>query len=200
MHRRYKLALLLLVLLVPCVAHGAGSVRSLGVISSNTFAGAMRFRQYPSATADIMYDKRGFIATCVQAATASNNSVCQIFNPVASGKYILLDLIRCWHTSGTTVDLYVPRNTARTTLVGGGTNIYVGNANTSVAQIYKDIIASLSPVSSAIDQVSIGATPASNVNFGAVPGLPPGSGVEVQSLTQNIGLTCEFWWHEIAPE
>src|SRR5215472_5849441 len=191
MHRRYKLALLLL--LIPCVAHGAGSVGSLGTHSSRSNSANMRFRQYPLYQADNIYDKRDFIITCTQTATLSRNSVCQIYNPVGSGKYVMLDLLRCWHSSGTAVDLLVPQNTARTTLMGGATNLYLGSANTPVAQVYADTISSLAPTSSAVDQINISATIATNANLAqGFPGLPPGAGVELEALTQNIGLNCEF--------
>jgi len=186
-----------LVLCLAAPARAADSVRSLGMHSSNSIAGGMRFRQYPGFQGDNFYEHRGFIATCVQAATTSRNSVCQIYNPVGSGLYVFLDLARCWHTSGSTNDLWVPQNTARTTLVGGGTNVFLGSANTSVGQVYKDTLSSVT-ASVAIDQPVVAAVPANNINITSnIPGLPPGTGVEVESLTQNIGLTCEFWWHEI---
>jgi len=194
---RYTLAVLLL-LALSNPARAVDSVRSEGRHSDQSVAGGMRFRQYPGFNADNFYDKRGFIATCVQAATSAKNSICQIYNPVGSGQYVFLDLIRCWHTSGSTNDPYMPQNTPRTTLVGGGTNAFIGSANTSVGQIYKDAISALPPVSGAIDQPVVAAVPANNIPFASnVPGLPPGTGVEVESLTQNIGLNCEFWWHEI---
>jgi len=137
-----------------------------------------------------------YITTCTQAAVAARNSVCQLYNPPGSNLTFIFTNARCWlGTAG--LAQWTINNTPRTTLIGGGNNLFLGSPNTSQAKVYADTI---TPLGTALSTINVSNAPATSM----MPQqqyimLSPGTGLEVEVQTVNIALNCEFYWFERVP-
>lgn len=131
-------------------------------------------------------------ATCVQAATTSMNSVCQLYNPVGSGVNVILFQVRCATPTNVFVQLEVA-NTPRTTSLGTASPLSFGSGVVSKSVIYKDAIASLG-TALITRQAPVGYVSAAPISTGLAFG--PGQGIEAAVTTQNVQISCDFQFIE----
>jgi len=189
-----KRLLLAILLLVSSKGWCASSNTGIG-FGSSVLNNSRNF-YFQSANAYSQVPGHLFTTTCVQAAVSARNSVCQLVNPSGSSVVMVVNTFRCWLGTAGLAQLTV-NNTARTTLIGGGTPLNLGGGGTSSGQVYQDTIASLG---TALSTYNVGTTPASGVMaVGQYIVLGAGSGLEVEVQTVNIQLNCEFYWYERPP-
>lgn len=134
------------------------------------------------------------------AASAGNLSKMQIWNPVSSGKLIVVYLTNMWHTSGTVTYKSSLTNTKMSNDLSTNPiqNTVSGSTNTSVAEIYTQNNDATS-ASIIMSQMAITSTTpnGSNVTNQMQAILKEGNGVTIEALTQNMAIFAYFLWVEI---
>jgi len=151
------------------------------------------FYQWPVAAQEYSIT---YIATCTAPAVAAKNSVCQLVNPAGSNLTFIFTNARCWLGTAGLVQLTI-NNTPRTTLVGGGNNLFLGSPNTSQGKLYSDAI---TPLGTVLSMYNVGTVPASGMMAQQqYIDLAPGTGVEYEAQTVNVAINCEFYWFERTP-
>jgi hypothetical protein len=129
----------------------------------------------------------------VVAPVAAQNSHIQLFNPVASGKQLIVRAVILG--SGTTTTLYLRRyDTALATLVGAGANLLIGGA-AGVGAVRKTTNAGL------LGTQILAFTVLANQPVYPVPDwfaeLSPGQGILVADGSVNTTVPSCFYWREV---
>ena len=184
-----------LLFLILCLVNVAANT-SPGAGFGTSPTTAMRFSQAPGQsliTAELKNQMFKY-ASCVQAATVSNYSVCQMWNPVGSGVNDVILLTRCVIPSGTLSAQWDLTLSPRTILLGTAVSATLGSGVVSHTLFYKDAIASLN---TSLQTKNITTNYISMVPIAGAIAVGPGKGIEVAVATQNIQLTCEWLFYEI---
>jgi len=190
-----KKLLTLILLLWATVAVAAGTSGGLGFGSSDYDGWTVFSRQIigTSLGNEVIMGVSFYNSVCTQTATAARNSVCQLLNPVGSGVNIVANTIKC--NVGSAANVQVSEfDTARTTVVTVN-NLKLTASQVPKGKIYVDNIAAAQStwLSQAVGQT----TPFAGVlDTTYTPMLKPGTGMEIEVLTQNITLNCMFYWSE----
>ncbi|MGL5181198.1 hypothetical protein [Herbaspirillum huttiense] len=127
-------------------------------------------------------------------ATAAQNSIVQLWNPVGSGKNVILESITYSSTNNGGI-LFRVYNAALSNLLANGVSKLAGGAAVSVGQLrYAPNPGVLGGNNMLI--LGIAAAQFSTYQFKEPVVLPPGQGMLVTQGTQNVDVTGNFEWYE----
>lgn len=150
----------------------------------------------PAATERWLSDLRAgrcFSLTLFSAAVAAQYSYCQLFNPLGSGKQILVRQMNA-DAPIQTIIVAALYNTALATLVGNGTNLLSGGA-ASVGEGRTGSDAN--PLGTGLASYDVLANTPIFVGNDWIAELSPGMGIIARVGTVNNGTRATFTWSEV---
>lgn len=136
----------------------------------------------------------------VAAGGVGNYSKSQIWNPVGSGKKIVVYTILTWHTSGTLQYQTVLTSTKLSTALGVTVqNICGGSTKTPVAELYKqnDQTTTSTLFTSKTSHATVAQNGTSGNLLAVIGVIKAGMGMNVELLTANSAFNGVFGWAEV---